>query len=98
MPPYLEPISLRLPTIWGWRDFQRFLAAYPDQEKGWRRHLRVRGSMQDRKTPWEGLALEVSEFEADPSDDLPMSVLVLLDDGQERECAVRYLEAIGVVW
>jgi hypothetical protein len=98
MPAFLEPISLRLSTIRGWRDFQRFLAASPDQEQGWRRHLRVRVSLPDRKTPVESLALEVADDEANPEDDLPRSVFVLLDDGTERACAVRDLEAIGVVW
>jgi hypothetical protein len=97
MPAYLEPITRHLPSIHGWRDLQRFLATYPDQQRSWRGHLRVRASMPGT-TPLEGLALEVARYEAPPDDDLPMTVLVRFEDGQEREWAVRHLEALAVVW
>lgn len=98
MPSYLEPIAQRLLTLRSWRDLQRQLAAYPTPERNWRGHLRVRWVLPDQHTPGEGIALEVSAYEAAPNDDFPLTVLVRLDDGQERELGVKHLQAIGVVW
>lgn len=98
MPAYLAPISLRLPTLRTWRDLQRLLAIYPDPQKSWRGHLRVQEVPLGSKTPREGIALEVTQFEEAPDDDLPLSVLVRLEHGQETAIAVQHLKALGVVW
>ena len=98
MPAYLEPISQRLLTLRNWRDLQRLLAAYPHQERSWRGHLRVRGTLSGQQKFFEGMALEVSSYEAAPNDDFPLTLLVRLDTGQEREVEVKHLQALGVVW
>ena len=98
MPTYLAPISQRLPTLGNWRDLQRLLAAYPHQERSWRGHLRVRGTLSGQQTFFEGIALEVSTYEAAPNDDFPLTLLVRLENGQEREVEVKHLQALGVVW
>jgi hypothetical protein len=98
MPSFLEPIARRLSGLKSWRDLQRLLAAYPDQDRGWQGHLWVRGTIPGRNALWEGIALEVVHYEADPNEDLPLTVLVRRADGQEHEFAVRQLQALAVVW
>jgi len=94
MPAYLAAISLRVASLRTWRDLQRFLAAYSDAEHSWRGHLRVREITLGPKTPREGLALQVTQYD----DDLPLRLLVRLEDGQDGDIAVQQLQAVGVVW
>ena len=98
MPAFLEPIVGRLHSLKSWRDFQRLLATYPDQDRGWRGHLWVRGMLPGRDGPWDGIALEVGRYEEEPNEDLPLTVLVRRADGREHEFAVSQLQALAVVW
>lgn len=98
MPAYLAPISLRLNSLRSWRDLQRFLATYSDPAKSWRGHLHVQEIVLGPKTPREGIALRVTQYEEEPNDDLPLKLEVQLEPGQTCELAVEHLKALRVVW
>lgn len=48
--------------------------------------------------PREGIALGVMQYEEAPNDDLPVRLLVRLENGEECAIAVQQLQALGVVW
>ena len=98
MPAYLAPIFLRLTSLRSWRDLQRFLATYSDPAKNWRGHLRVQEIVLGRKTPREGIALRVTQYEEAPNDDLPLKVEIQRESGETDELAVEHLKALSVVW
>lgn len=96
--PALAPISLRLTRLRTWRDLQRLLAAYPETQKSWRGYLRVQEVLLGPQPPREGIALRVTQYEAAPDDDLPLKLLVRLENGDECELDVQRLQALGVIW